>query len=140
MQAKREPLLGPLRQVQPQLAVHPPQPFRIPEMRIEPQSLATFPEAPATLGHHERDEGGDHGRIPSRPIHEAGRENLPTSGLNEALRYRASFDTSIHFIQVSGKVKDYLDGFFFVHILVVTIQIRLELVAIAKDCLPPILE
>ncbi len=40
----------------------------IPRMAIEPESIATFPEAPPTLGRHECGEGGDHGRVPSRPI------------------------------------------------------------------------
>ena len=45
-----QPLLRPARQVQPQLAVHAPEPLVIPRMPIEPQPIATFPEAPATLG------------------------------------------------------------------------------------------
>jgi|CXWL01.1.fsa_nt_gi hypothetical protein len=45
-------------------------PLMIPGMPIEPQSIATRPEAPATLGRHERGAGDNHRRIPSSPIHE----------------------------------------------------------------------
>lgn len=42
-------------------------------MTIQPQSIATLPEPPATLGRHERGQGRDHRRIalgpvPERPI------------------------------------------------------------------------
>ena len=42
----------------------------IPGMPIEPEPITTFPEAPATLGRHERGQGRDHRRIPSRPVYE----------------------------------------------------------------------
>jgi len=42
----------------------------IPRMAIEPQSLATFPEAPPTLGRHECGEGCDHGRVPRAGQHD----------------------------------------------------------------------
>ena len=42
----------------------------IPAMPIEPEPIATFPEAPATLGRDERRQRRDHRRIPSCPVHE----------------------------------------------------------------------
>ena len=42
----------------------------IPAMPVEPEPIATLPEAPATLRDDERRESCDHGRIPSCTIHE----------------------------------------------------------------------
>ena len=39
-------------------------------MPVEPEPIATLPEAPATLGRDERRERRDHRRIPPGPIHE----------------------------------------------------------------------
>jgi hypothetical protein len=39
-------------------------------MPVEPESIATFPEAPATFRRHQRREGGDHRRIPPSPVDE----------------------------------------------------------------------
>ena len=69
-QPNREPLLRPPRQVQPELAIHAPEPLVIPRMPIEPKPIATLPEAPATLRRHQRGERRDHRRIASGPVHE----------------------------------------------------------------------
>ena len=42
----------------------------IPRMAIEPEPSPTFPEAPATLGRHERREGRDDRSIATRPGHQ----------------------------------------------------------------------
>ncbi len=42
----------------------------IPAMPVEPKPIATLPEAPSTLGRHERGQSRDHQRIPSGAIHE----------------------------------------------------------------------
>ena len=62
-QTHREPLLRSTGEIQVELAVHPPQPLWIPRRTIQPQSIATLPETPATLGRHERGQGRDHRRI-----------------------------------------------------------------------------
>jgi hypothetical protein len=69
-EAVREPLLRPPWQVQPELSVHAPQPLVIPAMSVEPESVTTLPEAPATLRGHEGREGGNHRRIAPGPVHE----------------------------------------------------------------------
>jgi hypothetical protein len=69
-EADREPLLRPPGQVQPKLAVHAPQPLVIPAMPVEPKSVTTLPEAPATPRGHEGREGGNHRRIAPDPVHE----------------------------------------------------------------------
>jgi len=69
-EADRQSLLRAAREIQAELTVHPPQPLGIPRMPIQPESIRTLPEAPATLRGYERREGSDYWRIPSGPVHE----------------------------------------------------------------------
>ena len=67
----REPLLRPTWQIQPELAVHSPQPFVIPGMAIEVRNRSIhFQKPQRLLARHERREGRDHRRIPPGPVHE----------------------------------------------------------------------
>ncbi len=69
-QAHGQALLRPPGQIEPELAVHAPEPLVIPGMPIELESITTLPEPPATLGGDERGQRRDHRGIPPGPIHE----------------------------------------------------------------------
>ena len=76
--------LGPARQVQAHVAVHPMHTFVIPAMTIRAQTVEALPEAPArTLGHH-RIERVDNRGVEHPPIHHWPVQHRPRQACDSA--------------------------------------------------------
>jgi len=60
--------LGPTREIEPQLAIHPPDPFVVPTIALCPQSIVALPETPTLLLDHDRLRRRDELIIAPRPM------------------------------------------------------------------------